>query len=215
MNPDRVQIVRSGPNLERLKAAAGNTKYKKGRNFLIGYIGVIGEQEGMDILLESIKYIISERNDVQFAIIGGGTGLKKAKEMAALSKLDDYIDFYGMVTEDELLLEIINTADVCVSPDKPTEMNNISTMNKVMEYMAVKKPIVQYDLKENRFSAQDASLYAVNTDPIDFADKIIWLLDRPDERATMGEFGYNRVLNELSWKYESQKLLSFYNKVFK
>src|SRR6185312_14307887 len=162
MPANKVQIVRSGPKLERLKAGCGNIKYKNGREFLIGYVGVIGAQEGLDLLLESAKLITDTRNDVQFAIIGDGTELKKIKEIAAAMQLNEFVDFYGRV-DDYTMVEILNTTDVCVNPDKPTVMNNLSTMNKIMEYMALKKPIVQYDLKEGRVSAQRASLYAENT----------------------------------------------------
>jgi len=128
-------------------------------------------------------------------------------------ELVDFVDFYGRVS-DQLMLDILNTADVCVNPDKPTEMNNLSTMNKIMEYMALKKPIVQYDLKEGHFSAQKASLYAENNNTKDFAEKIIYLLDHASVRKEMGEYGYQRVLNELSWEYESKKLVDFYKMVF-
>ncbi|MEI9958238.1 MAG: glycosyltransferase family 4 protein [Ferruginibacter sp.] len=214
MPVDNVQVVRSGPKLNRLVLGPGNEKYKKGRKFLIGYVGVIGNQEGLDLLLESAKYITAKRNDIQFGIIGGGTELDKIKQQALDMNLGDYVDFYGRV-DDEIMVEILNTADVCVNPDRPTEMNNLSTMNKIMEYMALKKPIVQFDLKEGRLSALQASLYANNTSTEDFAEKIIWLLDRPEERQKMGDFGYNRVVNELSWNHESQKLINFYKKVFK
>ena len=214
MNPDKVQVVRSGPKLDRLKINVGDIKYKKGRNFLIGYVGVIGEQEGLDLLLESVKYIVAKRNDVQFAIVGGGTELTAIKALTKKMRLDDYVDYFGRV-DDETMVNILNTADVCVNPDKPTEMNNLSTMNKIMEYMALKKPIVQYDLKEGKISAHNASLYAVNTSPEDFAEKIIWLLDNVSARNDMGEFGYNRVINELSWEYESKKLVEFYKKVLR
>ncbi|MGG9964379.1 glycosyltransferase family 4 protein [Ferruginibacter sp. SUN106] len=214
MPPEKVQVVRSGPKLDRLKLGDGNIQYKKGRQFLIGYVGVIGEQEGLDLLLESAKQIIAKRNDVQFAIIGGGTELEKIQQQAKDMNLGEYVDFYGRV-DDVTLVDVLNTADICVNPDKPTEMNNLSTMNKIMEYMALKKPIVQFDLKEGRLSALDASLYADNTSTEDFADKIIWLLDRPEERKKMGEYGYARVVNELSWNHESKKLINFYKNIFK
>jgi len=92
-------------------------------------------------------------------------------------------------------------------------MNNLSTMNKIMEYMALRKPVVQYDLKEGRFSAQGASLYARCGDTIDFANKIIQLIDDPESRTRMGDFAYNRVLNELSWDYEKEKLIKFYDRI--
>jgi glycosyltransferase involved in cell wall biosynthesis len=212
MKEDRVFVIRSGPKLDRLRLTQGNVKYKCGRTFLIGYVGVIGEQEGVDFLLASAKYIIERRRDVQFAIVGGGTKLEKLKLLSIEMGIEDYVNFYGRI-DDEILVDILNTADVCVNPDKPTEMNNLSTMNKIMEYMALKKPIVQYDLKEGRFSAQESSLYS-KYDTNDFAEKIIWLLEHPDERKTMGEFGYKRVINELSWDYESKKLIRFYSKVF-
>jgi glycosyltransferase involved in cell wall biosynthesis len=214
MPEEKVQVVRSGPKLDRLKLGSGNEKYKKGRTFLAGYVGVIGEQEGLDLLLESIKFITTTRNDVQFAIIGGGTDLEKIKQQATQMNLDDYVDFYGRV-DDETMVDILNTTDVCVNPDRPTEMNNLSTMNKIMEYMALKKPIVQFDLKEGRLSALQASLYADNTSIEDFANKIMWLLDNPGERKIMGDFGYNRVVKELSWNFESQKLINFYKNIFK
>lgn len=212
MSPDKVQIVRSGPKLDRLKLTAGNQVHKKGRRFLVGYIGVIGDQEGLDLLLSSVKYITDRRKDIQFGIIGGGTDLEKIKKLTIEMGLGEYVDYYGRV-DDQTMVDVLNTADVCVNPDRPTEMNNLSTMNKIMEYMALKKPIVQYDLKEGRVSALEASLYAKNTSPEDFAEKIMWLLDNEEKRVYMGNYGYKRVVNELSWDFESKKLVNFYKKV--
>jgi len=212
MNPAKVTVVRSGPKLDRLKITAGNPVYKKGRTYLIGYLGVIGDQEGIDLLLESFKYIVERRKDVQLAIVGGGTSVESLKTLSLQMGLGDYVDFYGRVS-DELLVDILNTADVCVNPDRPTTMNQLSTMNKIMEYMALQKPIVQYDLKEGRFSAQQASLYADNTNTTDFAEKVIWLLDNPEERKKMSDFGYSRVVRELSWEFESKVLIDFYKRL--
>ncbi|NEU09991.1 glycosyltransferase family 4 protein [Flavihumibacter sp. R14] len=212
MPEDRVQVIRSGPNLNRLKISQGDNKYKKGRRFLVGYVGVIGEQEGLDLLLKSVQSIIKVRQDIQFAIVGGGTELLKIKSLAKELEVSEFVDFYGRV-DDTILIEILNTADVCVNPDRPTIMNNLSTMNKIMEYMALRKPIVQYSLKEGQFSAQKASLYASNTDPEDFANKVVYLIDNVDLRNEMGEYGYRRVVNELSWEYESKRLIAFYNRI--
>ncbi len=121
--------------------------------------------------------------------------------------------FTGRVPDQELL-EMLNTADLCVNPDVASEMNDKSTMNKIMEYMALGKPVVQYDLKEGRFSAQSASLYAAKNDPIDMARKIVELLDDPEARERMGTFGQRRVLDELAWDYEVPKLLAAYEAVF-
>jgi glycosyltransferase involved in cell wall biosynthesis len=214
MAEDKVQIVRSGPKLDRLKLLPPDSRFLKGRQYLIGYVGVIGEQEGIDLLLESASDICSRRQDIQFAIVGGGSDLERMKHLATEMKLNEYVDFYGRVPDD-ILIAILNTADVCVNPDRPTEMNNLSTMNKIMEYMALKKPIVQFDLKEGRFSASKASLYAENGNVKDFADKIIHLIDNPDLRNKMAEYGYNRVLADLSWEYEKEKLISLYMQVLK
>ena len=212
MAADKVEVVRSGPSLKRLKITEGNPMYKKGKDFLVGYVGVIGVQEGLDLLLESVQYIVQKRDDIQFAIIGSGTALDEIKLLAAELGVQDYVDFYGRVS-DEKLVDILNTCDVCVNPDRPTEMNNLSTMNKIMEYMALKKPIVQYDLKEGRASALEASLYAENDNTQDFADKIMFLLDNEEESKRMANFGYDRVINKLSWDYERVRLIDFYRKV--
>lgn len=211
-DPEKVTIVRSGPNLNKLKISEGNPKYKKGKKYLIGYVGVIGEQEGLNLLMESIKIIKNKGIDVHLAIIGSGTYLENVIKQARSYAIDDMVDFYGRV-EDDLMLEILNTCDICVNPDKPTEMNNLSTMNKVMEYMALGKPMVQFNLKEGKYSAKKASLYAENNNVEDFANKIIELLSNSLLRHQMGEYGYQRVKNELCWDIEEQKLIKFYKKV--
>jgi glycosyltransferase involved in cell wall biosynthesis len=213
MSPEKVFVVRSGPRLDRLIPGKGECKYKNGRRYLIGYVGVIGEQEGLDLLIESIEIIVKKRQDVQFAIIGDGTALNSIKKLVAEKGLKEFVEFYGRV-DDSTMVAILNTCDVCVNPDRPTEMNNLSTMNKIMEYMALKKPIVQFDLKEGRVSALDASLYADNTSTADFAAKILWLLDNEEDRLNMGNYGYNRIINQLSWGHASNNLTNVYKKVF-
>lgn len=211
MDPDKVYVVRSGPKLDRLKIIPPVEALKQGRKYLVGYVGVMGKQEGIDLLLQAARHIVRElgRTDVHFGLVGGGTSLDEMKQMAADLGIADYVTFTGRVPDQDLL-EMLNTADVCVNPDVANEMNDKSTMNKIMEYMALGKPIVQFDLTEGRFSAQDASLYAAENDPVDMARKIVELLDDPERRERMGEFGRNRVVNELEWNYEAPKLLAAY-----
>ncbi len=211
VKPNRVFVVRSGPNLERLKLMAPVKKWKQGRTFLIGYVGVMGKQEGIDYLLRAAQYIIGtlQREDVHFCLVGGGTSLNEMRQYAASLGLANHVTFTGRVP-DQVLLEVLNTADVCVNPDIANTMNDKSTMNKIMEYMAIGKPIVQFDLTEGRFSAQEASLYAKRNDHIDMAQKIVHLLDHPQLRQKMGEYGRARVVNELEWQYEAPKLLAAY-----
>ena len=212
MAPERVFVVRSGPSLERLKIQPPVPALKRGRKFLVGYVGVMGRQEGIDYLLHAASYIVHGlgRRDVQFGLVGGGTSLEEMKAMAAELRIADYVSFTGRVPEAELLA-MLNTADVCVNPDAATEMNDISTMNKVMEYMALGKPVVQFELVEGRYSAQGASLYAERNDPLDMGAKIVELLDDPERRKSMGKFGRRRILEELEWRHEVPKLLAAYD----
>jgi len=215
MSPDKVFVVRSGPKLDRLKILPPVAPLKRGRKYLVGYVGVMGKQEGIDYLLQAARHIVFNmgRIDVHFGLVGGGTALEEMKDHARELGVTDYVTFTGRVPDQEML-EMLNTADVCVNPDVANEMNDKSTMNKIMEYMALGKPIVQFDLTEGRFSAQQASLYARKNDAADLAEKIVFLLDNPALREEMGRFGRNRVENELEWKYEEPKLLQAYKVLF-
>ena len=215
MDPNRVFVVRSGPSLERMKVQPPDNTLKHGRKHLVGYVGVMGKQEGIDLLLQSVRYIVRDmgREDIHFGLVGGGTSLEELKRLSEELGIDDYVTFTGRVP-DAQLLAMLNTADVCVNPDIANDMNDKSTMNKIMEYMALAKPIVQFDLTEGRFSAQEASLYAKKNDARDMAAKILELLDDPARRARMGEFGRRRVENELEWRYEVPKLLAAYDSLW-
>jgi len=210
-----VFIVRNGPDLNTFTAVSPNPALKHGKPYLIGYVGTMSTQEGLDILLEVALYIKRlGRCDIHFTCVGGGPGLAGLRKMVWDTNLEDMVNFTGRVP-DEQLVEILSTADVCVNPDKPCEMNNISTMIKIMEYMALGKPIVQFDLKEGRLSAGEASLYCDKINSVSsFADKILWLLENPDERKRMGEFGRKRVEEQLAWQYSVENLLAAYQRAF-
>jgi glycosyltransferase involved in cell wall biosynthesis len=150
---------------------------------------------------------------VEFCVAGGGPELERLKAMAVALDVAGYVTFTGRIS-DEQLLKILNTADVCVNPDECNDMNDKSTMNKIMEYMALGKPIVQFDLTEGRFTAQEASLYARFNDPIDLADKILELLADEERRKRLGEFGRQRVIEHLAWPHEAPKLLKAYETLF-
>ncbi len=211
MPPDRVFVVRSGPSLERLKILPPEPELKRGRRYLVGYVGVMGQQEGLQYLLRAAKLIVERhgRRDVHFGLVGDGPSLNDFRDLAKELQIEDYVSFVGRVPDREMLA-MLNTADVCVNPDEWNEMNDKSTMNKIMEYMALGKPIVQFDLTEGRFSAQEAALYARPNDAADLAAKILELLDDPERRADMGAVGRARIENELEWKYEAPKLIAAY-----
>jgi glycosyltransferase involved in cell wall biosynthesis len=211
VSPSRVFVVRSGPDLSRLKILPPDPALKCGRRFLVGYVGVMGRQEGIDGLLTAVRHIVHDlgRQDIHFGLVGGGTSLSEAKALAKELGLDEFVTFTGRVPDDELLA-MLNTADICVNPDVANDMNDKSTMNKIMEYMALGKPIVQYDLTEGRVSAQDASLYAAKNDPIDLANKMLTLLDDQALRQRMGVIGRERVRTVLAWDHEVPRLLAAY-----
>jgi glycosyltransferase involved in cell wall biosynthesis len=213
--PQDVFVVRNGPDLETFRAVAPKPELKYGKPYLVGYVGTMSVQEGLDILVEVASHVKSRgRDDVHFTCVGGGPELAALRQMVKERNLEDTFNFTGRVS-DQQLLDILSTADVCVNPDKPCEMNDISTMIKIMEYMALGKPIVQFDLKEGRFSAREASLYSGHENHVaDFSDKILWLLDHPEERKKMGEFGRRRVETELAWEYSVENLLAAYDRAF-
>lgn len=213
MDPDKVIVLRSGPKLERMRVMEPVESIKRGFQYMVGYLGVIGQQEGIEYLIEAARYIKERDNNIFWGIVGGGPHLETLKKQAHDMGLDDCVEFTGRVP-DQQMLEYLNTADVCVNSDKYNSMNDKSTMNKILEYMALAKPIVQFDLTEGRYSAQEASLYAKNNDAVDMADKITELLNDPERRKRMGEYGRDRVVNELSWEHTSKALLDGYEKLF-
>ena len=215
IDPADVFVVRNGPDLATFKAVAPNDKLKHGKAFLVGYVGNMSVQDGLNILVDVARHIKDMgRLDIHFTCVGTGSDLPMLRKMVQDKDLGDMVEFTGRIP-DAQLLEILSTADVCVNPDVPCEMNDKSTMQKIMEYMALGKPIVQFDMKEGRFSAGEASLYANNRNQIaDFADKILWLLENPNERRRMGQFGRKRVEEELAWTYSVPKLLAAYERCF-
>ncbi|MDI3338691.1 glycosyltransferase family 4 protein [Defluviimonas aestuarii] len=215
MAAEDVFVVRSGPKIEKLEVRPPKSELKKGAKFLIGYVGVIGQQEGLDLLVETAQHLTGPmgRTDVHFGIVGGGPALEEVQADVRAKGLESYFTFTGRAPDD-LLLDMLNTADICVNPDRVTPMNDLSTMNKIMEYMTLGKPIVQFELKEGRASAAEASLYAKPNDPQDFAEKIAALMDDPEARDRMGRIGRERIEANLSWAHSVPHLLAAYDRAF-
>jgi glycosyltransferase involved in cell wall biosynthesis len=213
--PEDVFVVRNGPDLETFRTVPRNPVFKYGKPYLVAYVGTMSTQEGLEILLEAAALLKrTGRRDVHFTCVGGGPGLATLRGLVKSWDLEDTVNFTGRVSG-ELLREILSTGDVCVNPDKPCRMNDISTMIKIMEYMALGKPIVQFDLQEGRFSAGDASVYCNNDDPVQsMAERICWLLDHPEERQQMGNFGRRRVVEALAWEHSIPHLLAAYERAF-
>ncbi len=213
--PERVFVVRSGPDLRSVRPMPVDPSWKKGRQYLVAFVGVIGDQEGIDLLLASVKHLVRvmSRTDIQFVLVGDGPSRKRMEAMSLEMGLADCVTFLGRAPDDQLF-SVLSSADICVNPDRVNPMNNLSTMNKILEYMVMKKPIVQFDVVEGRVSAAEASLYAKANDPVDFAQKIVDLLADPAWRERAGGIGRSRIENELSWAHQIPKLIEAYTTVF-
>lgn len=211
--PEDVFVVRSGPALERLERSEPNPEWRNGRKHLIGYVGVMGDQEGVDLLLEAMQILVHRYGeDAQLVLVGGGSSLGALKEMAGDLDISDHVTFAGRAP-DKVLFEVLSTADVCVNPDRVNAMNDKSTMNKILEYMAFSRPIVQFDVTEGRYSAAGASLYARPNDPSDMADRLRELLNDPERAAEMGELGRRRIETMMSWDHQVDALVAAYERV--
>jgi glycosyltransferase involved in cell wall biosynthesis len=215
MRPEDVFVVRSAPRVESFLPGPGDIALRKGAGTVLGYVGVIGQQEGMDLLVAAVAHLVNHlgRADIHVVIVGFGPALAEMQADVASRGLAAQFTFTGPLYG-EALLRALNAIDIGVAPDPKNPMNDISTMNKVMEYMALEKPVVQFDLTEGRASADAASLYAVPNDPEDFAAKIAWLIDHPQDRAAMGRIGRARVMERLSWAHSAPALLAAYDRIY-
>jgi glycosyltransferase involved in cell wall biosynthesis len=213
MPPDRVFVVRSSPDLSKIQQKLPQPELKSGKRFLVVYLGVMGPQEGLDLLLQSIVYFRKRRqsDDTRFVLMGAGSELPRLKRLAVEKGLGSLVHFTGRIPDEEVTA-YLSTADVCVAPDPKSPMNDKSTMNKVLEYMAYGRPVVLFDLTEGRHAAADGALYARPNDPADFAEKIIQLLDSDALRQQLGEAGRQRIQEQLSWEVQKQELLRAYEK---
>jgi len=182
---------------------------------ILCYVGALNPQDGVDYLLRSLRDLVHKlnRKDFYCVIMGTGDSLEDLRALARDLDLQSYVELPGWVSEDDLMSNL-SAADICVDPDPSSPLNDVSTWIKILEYMAMGKPIVTYDLKETRWSAQDAALYVKPNNELEFAEGIAKLMDRPDLRSQMGEFGRQRVLRELKWDVVGQNLLRAYEKLF-
>lgn len=215
MDPANVFVVRSAPKIEKFRIGPALSEHRKGAKTVLGYVGVIGQQEGMDLLVAAVDHLVRNlgHSDLHVAIVGFGPHLPEVQRDVTARGLDGHFTFHGALYDDALL-SVLNSIDIGVSPDPKNEMNDISTMNKVMEYMTLQKPVVQFDLTEGRASAGDASLYAKANDPLDFAAKVAELIENPEMGMRMGVQGRARVLDELSWAHSVPQLMAAYDRIF-
>jgi glycosyltransferase involved in cell wall biosynthesis len=216
MRRERTFVVRSCPDLTRIRIRPPRLELKEGRCHLVVYIGVMGYQDGVDLLLDSIAFLAKEGKgeDTLFVLIGSGPELPRLKVQARQKGLDALVRFTGRIP-DEDVAAYFSTAALGVAPDRATPINDKSTMNKILEYMAFGLPVVLYDLTEGRRSAGDAALYARRDDTEDFARQILKLLDSDGLRAEMGARARKRIEESLNWENEKRALLEAYAAVLK
>ena len=213
-SPDDVTVVRTGPDPERLKRGPAHEELKRGRRYLAAYIGVMGPQDGVDIVVRAADVIVREfgRDDIAFTLIGSGDCYDELVALRDELDLQDHVEFTGRAP-DELVTKILSTADAGLSPDPKNPLNDVSTMNKTMEYMAFELPVVAFDLHETRVSAQDAAVYATPNDVREYAKALVGLLDDEAARLQLGKLGRARVEDELAWSHQERAYLGVYQRL--
>ncbi len=215
-SPQRVFVVRNGPDLSRMRPVPPEPELKAGRRYLLAYVGIMGMQDGIENTLYALHHLVYERGrqDVLLVLLGDGDCVPSLRALVHTLHLENFVNFAGWV-DPEGIPRYLSTADVGLVPDPQNGMNEFCTMVKTMEYMAIGKPIVAFDLAETRFSAQEAALYAVPNQVEDFAQKIETLLDDEDARHRMGAIGLRRIRKELSWENSKEHLLAAYKMLFR
>ncbi|MFJ9037799.1 glycosyltransferase family 4 protein [Streptomyces sp. NPDC102406] len=209
--PEDVFVVRSAPQTDRFQPVPAEPELKRGKPHLLCYLGVMGPQDGVDYALRALAKLRDElgRTDWHAVFVGSGDAFDAMVELSRELGLCDQVEFTGRIPDADLV-RYLSTADVCLSPDPRNPLNDVSTMNKVLEYMAMGRPIVSFDLREARVSAGEAAVYAPANDEAAFAKLVALLLDDPEKRARMGRIGQERVTGELSWRNSQASLLAAY-----
>jgi glycosyltransferase involved in cell wall biosynthesis len=213
-SPGDVTVVRTGPNPDRLKRGPADEELKRGRKHLVAYIGVMGPQDGVDIAVRAAGIIVREfgRDDIAFTLIGSGDSYDELVALRDELNLQGHVEFTGRAP-DELVTKIMSTASAGLSPDPKNPLNDVSTMNKTMEYMAFELPVVAFDLRETRVSAQDAAVYATPNDVHEYAKALVGLLDDEAARAQLGKLGRARVEDDLAWSHQERAYLGVYQRL--
>ncbi len=209
--PADVTVVRTGPDPERLQRGPVCPELKRGREYLAAYIGVMGPQDGVDIVVRAADIVVRElgRDDIAFTLIGSGDCFDELVALRDELGLAGHVEFTGRAP-DEDVARILSTADLGLSPDPKNPLNDVSTMNKTMEYMAFELPVVAFDLRETRVSAGDAAVYVKPNDLRAYAEAIVELADDQSVRAWAGKLGRARVEEELAWSHQAGAYLAVY-----
>jgi glycosyltransferase involved in cell wall biosynthesis len=210
--PEDVFVVRNGPDPAVFRPVSPDPDLRRGKRHLIGFAGVIGPQDGVEVALDALAVLRERREDWAAVFAGSGDALDTARAHCSALDLDDVVEFLGFIHDRELLVTILSTCDIGLSPEPRSALNEQSTLIKVAEYLAVGTPVVAFDLTETRRTAGDSAQYATRDEPSALADAIEILLDDPSRRATMGARGRTRVEHSLSWANSESALLEAYER---
>jgi glycosyltransferase involved in cell wall biosynthesis len=210
--PADVTVVRTGPDPERLRCKDAVPALRRGREHLVAYIGVMGPQDGVDLAVRAAAHVVRDldRKDIAFTFMGAGDSYDELVALRDELGLQDYVELPGRVP-DETVLDVLSTAAVGLSPDPKNALNDVSTMNKTLEYMAFGLPVVAFDLKETRVSAGAAANYIESGDVAAYARAIVELLDDENEREAMGKAGRLRIEEELGWPHQRDAYVRVYD----
>ena len=212
--PAAVTVVRTGPDPEKLRRGPQDPSLRRGRLYLAAYIGVMGPQDGVDVVVRAAEVVVHEmgREDIAFTLIGSGDCYDELVALRDELHLNGHVEFTGRAPDD-LVKKILSTADVGLSPDPKNPVSDLSTMNKTMEYMAFELPVVAFDLRETRVSAAEAAVYVRPNDVREYAKAIVDLVDDEASRARLGKFGRTRVEEKLAWSHQAPAYLGVYDRL--
>ncbi len=213
-SPADVTVVRTGPDPQALVRHEPKPELRRGRRYLAAYIGVMGPQDGVDIVVRAAAIVVHElgRDDIAFTLIGSGDCFEELVELRDRLGVARHVEFTGRAP-DWQVSDILSTADVGLSPDPKNPLNDLSTMNKTMEYMAFELPVVAFDLRETRVSAGDAAVYVRPNDVREYAAALVDLVDDEPRRARLGKTGRARVEQELAWSHQERAYLDVYHAI--
>ncbi len=214
LEPHRVTVVRTGPDPDKLRATGVVPARRRGRAHLAAYIGVMGPQDGVDIVIKMADIAVNmlKRTDISFTLMGSGDCFGELVALRDRLGLGDFVEFTGRVP-DETVREILSTADIGLSPDPKNPLNDVSTMNKTMEYMAFGLPVLAFDLRETRASAGEAGAYATPNDIEEMARMLVDLIDDEPRRRSMGSAGRRRIEEKLAWSHQAPRYLSVFDRL--
>jgi glycosyltransferase involved in cell wall biosynthesis len=212
LNPSEVTVVRSGPDTRAMRPIYPAIPGPKKKAFSLVYLGIMGPQDNVDLVLDVMERLVHKRgrNDVQATLLGFGDCLEDLRRRCTELDLDEYVTFTGRADR-SMIADHLSVADVGLSPDLKTPLNDVSTMNKTMEYMAYALPSVSFDLVETRVSGRDSVIYVPSGDVDGFADAVELLLDDPALRLTMARRARARVAQELDWRPQARAYVGVFD----